>query len=64
VSLSLFRVDQQLHTMAGLHLLAQDGAVGIEAFISRRVMDVWAESIEHTGGRQSLLASSTICWGN
>jgi hypothetical protein len=54
MSLSQFRVDEQPHTMDGLHLLAQDGAVGVEAFISRKVMDVWAESIEHTGGRRSL----------
>jgi hypothetical protein len=40
--------------MDGLRLLAQDGAEGIEAFIGRKVMDVWAESIEHRGGRQSL----------
>ncbi|UFZ08343.1 signal transduction histidine kinase [Bradyrhizobium ontarionense] len=54
MSLSQFRVDEQPHTMDGLHLLAQDGALAVEAFISRKVMDVWAESIEHTGGRQSL----------
>jgi len=54
MSLSQFRIDEQPHTMDGLRLLAQDGAVGVEAFVSRRVMDVWAESIEHTGGRQSL----------
>jgi len=26
----------------------------VEAFIGRKVMDVWAESVEHRGGRQSL----------
>jgi hypothetical protein len=40
--------------MDGLRLLAQDGNEQIEAFMSRKVMDVWAESIEHRGGRQSL----------
>ncbi|WP_315811770.1 signal transduction histidine kinase [Bradyrhizobium sp. SZCCHNR2028] len=54
MSLSQFSVDVQPHTMDGLRLLAQDGTVGVEAFVSRKVMDIWAESIEHTGGRQSL----------
>jgi len=54
MSLSQFRVDDEPHTMDGLRLLAQDGAIEVEAFVSRKVMDVWAESIEHKGGRQSL----------
>jgi len=54
MALSQFRVDDQPHTMDGLRLLATDGAVQVEAFISRKVMDVWAESIEHRHGRQSL----------
>lgn len=40
--------------MDGLRLFAQDGTVRVEAFIGRKVMDVWAESVEHSGGRQSL----------
>jgi hypothetical protein len=40
--------------MDGLRLLAQDGTEQVEAFIGRKVMDVWAESVEHCGGRQSL----------
>jgi hypothetical protein len=40
--------------MDGLRLLAQDGNEQIEAFMGRKVMDVWAESVEHRGGRQSL----------
>ena len=40
--------------MDGLRLFAQDGPERIEAFIGRKVMDVWAESVEHFGGRQSL----------
>jgi hypothetical protein len=40
--------------MDGLRLFAQDGSERIEAFIGRKVMDVWAESVEHSGGRQSL----------
>jgi hypothetical protein len=40
--------------MDGLRLVAEDGAERIEAFIGRKVMDTWADSIEHSGGRQSL----------
>ena len=40
--------------MDGLRLLARDGNEQIEAFMGRKVMDVWAESVEHRGGRQSL----------
>jgi hypothetical protein len=40
--------------MDGLRLLAQDGTERVEAFISRKVMDVWAEAIEHSGAGQSL----------
>lgn len=49
-----FRVDDGPHTMDGLRLLAQDGNEQIEAFMGRKVMDVWAESVEPRGGRQSL----------
>ncbi|MCP1972928.1 MULTISPECIES: signal transduction histidine kinase [Bradyrhizobium] len=54
MSLTQFRVDDGPHTLDGLRLFAQDGNERVEAFISRKVMDVWAESIEHRGGRQSL----------
>ncbi|HLG85450.1 MAG TPA: signal transduction histidine kinase [Bradyrhizobium sp.] len=54
MSLTQFHLDEESHSMDGLRLLAQDGAVQVEAFISRKVMDVWVESIEHRGGRQSL----------
>jgi hypothetical protein len=54
MSLTQFRVDDGPHTMDGLRLLAQDGDEQIEAFMGRKVMDFWAESIEHRGGRQSL----------
>jgi hypothetical protein len=40
--------------MDGLRLFAQDGAEQVEAFVGRKVLDVWAESVEHRGGRQSL----------
>jgi hypothetical protein len=40
--------------MDGLRLYAQDGSQTVEAFISRKVMDVWTDSVEHRGGRQSL----------
>jgi hypothetical protein len=54
MSLTQFRVDDGPHTMDGLRLLAQDGNERVEAFMSRKVLDVWAESVEHRGGRQSL----------
>ncbi|WP_284422794.1 MULTISPECIES: signal transduction histidine kinase [unclassified Bradyrhizobium] len=55
MSLSHFRVDEQPHRMDGLRLLFEDGTTDVEAFVSRKVMDIWAETIEHSGGRQSLL---------
>jgi hypothetical protein len=57
MSLAQFSVDSGPHSMDGLRLYAQDGTERIEAFIGRKVMDVWAESIEHLGGRQSLFHS-------
>jgi hypothetical protein len=52
--LAQFRVDEGQHNMDGLRLFAQDGTERIEVFIGRKVMDTWAESIEYSGGRQSL----------
>jgi hypothetical protein len=40
--------------MDGLRLLARDRAERVEAFMERRVIDVWVESIEHRGARRSL----------
>jgi hypothetical protein len=54
MSLTQFHLDEEPHNMDGLRLLAQDGPDQVEAFIGRKVMDVWVESIEHRGGRQSL----------
>jgi hypothetical protein len=54
MSLAQFSVDDAPHNMDGLRLLAQDGSEKVEAFIGRKVMDVWAGSIERRGGRQSL----------
>jgi hypothetical protein len=54
MSLAQFRVDEEPHSMDGLRLFAQDGSERIEAFIGRKVMDAWADSVEHGGGRQSL----------
>ena len=53
-SLTKFGIDGGPHNMDGLRLLAQDGAEPVEAFIGRKVMDVWTASVEHRGGRQSL----------
>jgi len=57
MSLTQFHVDDGQHAMDGLRLFARDGTEPVEAFIGRKVMDVWAESIEHLGGRQSLFRS-------
>ena len=53
-ALSRFSIDDSPHNMDGLRLLARNGTERVEAFISRKVLDVWVESIEHRGGRQSL----------
>ena len=54
MSLTQFHVDDGPHAMDGLRLFARDGTDPVEAFVGRKVMDVWAESIEPLGGRQSL----------
>ena len=54
MSVTQFSIDDGPHSMDGLRLLAQDGTDRIEAFIGRKVMDVWAEFVEHSGGRRSL----------
>jgi hypothetical protein len=54
MSFTQFCVDDGPHAMDGLRLFAQDGSERIEAFIGRKVMDVWADSVEHRGERQSL----------
>ena len=54
MSLTQFSVDDEPHSMDGLRLLARDGSEPIEAFIGRKVMDVWVDSTEQRGARQSL----------
>ena len=54
MSLAQLSIDDGPHNMDGLRLFAQDGAERVEAFVGRKVLDVWAESVEHHGGRQSL----------
>jgi hypothetical protein len=46
--------DDGPHNMDGLLLHASDGSQKIEAFISRRVMDSWVDSVEPHGRRRSL----------
>src|SRR6185312_2427970 len=43
------------HNMDGLRLFAQDGAERVEAFVGRKVLDVWVESVVHRGGRRGVL---------
>jgi hypothetical protein len=52
--LTQFGIDDGPHNMDGLRLYARDCSKQVEAFIGRKVMDVWADSVEHRGGRQSL----------
>ena len=40
MALTKFRIDEQPHAMDGLRLLAQEGTREVEAFVSRKVMDV------------------------
>ncbi len=54
MSLTQFSVDEESHNLDGLRLYARDGSERVEVFIGRKVMDVWTESVEHRGGRQSL----------
>ena len=63
MSLTQFSIDDGPHSMDGLRLLAQDGTDRIEAFIGRKVMDVWAESVEHSGERRSLFRDQYIALG-
>ena len=58
MSLTKFGIDDGQHNMDGLRLLARDGTERVEAFIGRKVMDIWVESIEHRGGRQSFVPRS------
>ena len=54
MSFAQFRVDEGAHNMDGLRFFSEDGSDRIEAFVGRKVMDTWVESIEHSEGRQSL----------
>jgi hypothetical protein len=64
MSLTQFGVDDGPHNMDGLRLSARDGSEPVEAFIGRKVMDVWADSVEHRGGRQSLFRDQYNALGN
>ena len=58
MSLTQFGIDDGPHSMDGLRLCARDGNERVEAFIGRKVMDVWAESVEHRGGDPAGLSCS------
>src|ERR1700758_988372 len=64
MSFAQFGVDNGPHNMDGLRLFAQDGSEDIKAFIGRKVMDVWAESVEHRGGPPSLFRDKYNALGN
>jgi hypothetical protein len=63
MSLTQFSIDDEPHNMDGLRLFARDGTERVEAFIGRKVMDVWADSVEHRGGRQSLFRDQYTALG-
>ena len=63
MSFTQFSIDDAPHNMDGLRFFAQDGTERVEAFIGRKVMDVWAESIEPRGGRQSLFRDQYTALG-
>ena len=52
--LTQLAVDEGSHNMDGLRLHARDGSESVEAFISRKVMDIWVEPIEPYRRRKSL----------
>ena len=64
MSLMQSRIDEGPHNLDGLRLYAQDGSQTVEAFVSRKVMDVWTDSVEHRGGRQSLFRDQYNALGN
>lgn len=54
MSLTQFSVDDGPHSMDGLRLSARDGSEPVEAFVGRKVMDIWVASVEHRVSEQSL----------
>ena len=60
-----FRIDDGPHNMDGLRLYAQDGTEQVEAFIGRKVMDVWAESAEREiPARRHVQPPASLCRGS
>lgn len=54
MALTEISVDESEHTRDGLLLRAMDGPEPVMAFISRRVMDQWANQAEPSGPHLSL----------
>ena len=54
MALTALAVDEGPHSMDGLLLHGRDGSENVEAFIGRRVMDIWVEPMEPSGRRRSL----------
>jgi hypothetical protein len=50
--------------MDGLVIWAQDGARRVEGFIGRKVMDTWADPVEHLHGGQSLFRAQYDALGH
>lgn len=54
MTLARFSIDESPHTMDGLLIHAFDGFQEVEAFISRKVMDIWARQDARPEERRSL----------
>ena len=54
MALSGLTVDEGPHSMDGMLLHGRDGDERVEAFISRRVMENWAEPTEPYGRRRGM----------
>jgi hypothetical protein len=63
MSLTPFKIDESPHNMDGLRLYAHDGLKEVEAFISRKVMDGWADPLERSERGRSLFRSQYTALG-
>ncbi len=64
MSLAQFSVDDGPHSMDGLRLFAQDGTERIEAFVGRKVMDVWPNLPSTMAGGKVCSAINTMRLAN
>ena len=53
MTLARFSINESPHAMDGLLIHAFDGFQEVKAFVSRKVMDIWARQDEHLEERRS-----------